>query len=276
MISSTKRVANYFKSPIKLFWWRLDGSKHGNFGDEITQLLIKKIFNRRVVWASPAECDMIGAGSILVETYQNKQSNKPFVWSSGFIEDDGITLTDEDFTFKALRGKSSLGRVKSASSDAIVLGDAGLLASYLLEPGVKKRFKLGILPHYVDKDSDFIKHISSQEGVYIIDATWPCTKVVQAIAECDTLLSSSLHGLIVGDSVGTPNKHLILSDKLKGGSYKFIDYYSALEGTSYSALELEQIKDLEVDEICKLIDSAYSYPVNLKTIQQSLIEAFPL
>lgn len=275
-MSTAHKFSSYFKKPVKLFWWRLDGSKHGNFGDEITQLLIKEIFNRRVVWASPTECDMIGAGSILVETYQNKQANKPFVWSSGFIEDDDITLTDRDFDFKALRGKSSLARVESASKDSIVLGDAGLLASYLLEPGVKKRYKLGLLPHYVDKDSDFIKNLSDQDGVYIIDATWPCTKVVQAIAECETLLSSSLHGLIVGDSVGTPNKHLMLSDKLKGGSYKFIDYYSALEGTSYSALQLEQLTDLSVEEICSLINRDYQHPTNLKAIQQSLIDAFPL
>jgi pyruvyltransferase len=275
MVSKSKRISNYFKSPIKLFWWRLDGSKHGNFGDEITHLLIKKIFNRRVVWASPSECDMIGAGSILVETYQNKQGNKPYVWSSGFIEDDGIKLTDSDFVFKALRGKSSLRRVSHKTGSPIVLGDAGLLASYLLEPGVKKRHKLGILPHYVDKDSELIKKLSTQDGVYIIDATWPCTQVVQAIAECDALLSSSLHGLIVGDSVGTPNKHLILSDKLKGGSYKFIDYYSALESSVYSPLTLEKIQDLNADEVCKLIKSDYRSPANLKEIQQSLIEAFP-
>ena len=275
-MTKAQRFSNYLKRPVKLFWWRLEGSKHGNFGDEITQLLIKKIFNRRVVWAAPSECDMIGAGSILVETYQNKQTNKPFVWSSGFIEDDGITLTDDDFVFKALRGKSSLKRVASASQDSIVLGDAGLLASYLLEPGVQKRYKLGILPHYVDRDSDFIKELSKQEGVYIIDATWPCTQVVQAIAECETLLSSSLHGLIVGDSVGTPNKHLILSDKLKGGNYKFIDYYSALEGTSYTALQQKELSGLSADAICNQIKANYQYPTNLQVIQRSLIEAFPL
>jgi len=275
-MTKAQRFSNYLKRPVKLFWWRLEGSKHGNFGDEITQLLIKKIFNRRVVWAAPSECDMIGAGSILVETYQNKQTNKPFVWSSGFIEDDGITLTDDDFVFKALRGKSSLKRVTSASQDSIVLGDAGLLASYLLEPGVQKRYKLGILPHYVDRDSDFIKELSKQEGVYIIDATWPCTQVVQAIAECETLLSSSLHGLIVGDSVGTPNKHLILSDKLKGGSYKFIDYYSALEGTSYTVLQQKELSGLSADAICNQIKANYQYPTNLQVIQRSLIEAFPL
>jgi len=275
-MTKAQRFSNYLKRPVKLFWWRLEGSKHGNFGDEITQLLIKKIFNRRVVWAAPSECDMIGAGSILVETYQNKQTNKPFVWSSGFIEDDGITLTDDDFVFKALRGKSSLKRVTSTSQDSIVLGDAGLLASYLLEPGVQKRYKLGILPHYVDRDSDFIKELSKQEGVYIIDATWPCTQVVQAIAECETLLSSSLHGLIVGDSVGTPNKHLMLSDKLKGGSYKFIDYYSALEGTSYTALQQKELSGLSADAICNQIKANYQYPTNLQVIQRSLIEAFPL
>ena len=275
-MTKAQRFSNYLKRPVKLFWWRLEGSKHGNFGDEITQLLIKKIFNRRVVWAAPSECDMIGAGSILVETYQNKQTNKPFVWSSGFIEDDGITLTDDDFVFKALRGKSSLKRVTSASQDSIVLGDAGLLASYLLEPGVQKRYKLGILPHYVDRDSDLIKELSKQEGVYIIDAKWPCTQVVQAIAECETLLSSSLHGLIVGDSVGTPNKHLMLSDKLKGGSYKFIDYYSALEGTSYTALQQKELSGLSADAICNQIKANYQYPTNLQVIQRSLIEAFPL
>lgn len=268
-------IFNQFKPAVKVFWWKMADSQYGNFGDEITSKIITAIFNRKVEWSLPNSCDMIGAGSILAETYKHKGENKPYVWSSGFIEASDLRLQADDFKFVAVRGTTTLSRIDNISSDKIVLGDIGLLASYLVKPDQQKKYKLGVLPHYHDKNLDIINSMSKMEGVVIIDATWPCIEVVKTIAQCESVLSSSLHGLIVADSVGTPNKHFPISDKVEGGTYKFLDYYSAFKDHKYSNITAKDITGMDAEAIRDLIKSQYNYPSDLVSIKKALIKAFP-
>lgn len=265
---------------IKLFWWRLDNSDHGNFGDEITRLLIKKIFNKDSSWAPASECEMIGAGSILAEVYETKGENKPYVWSAGLIRSGELRIPADAFQFRAVRGKLTLGRVDGLDKATVALGDAGLLASYLLPMRAKlfkrKKYKIGILPHYKDTDSDFMRVMNSRSDIFVIDATWPCTKVIESIAQCEIVLSSSLHGLIVADSVGTPNVHVPMSNLVEGGDYKFKDYYSVFtEQDRYKPLVPTDIYKLSNSQLYDHVKANYVTPSNLSQIKQSLIQAFP-
>lgn len=85
-LSPLKLLINPLRRPIKVFWWRLEGSEHGNFGDEITKEIITAVFRRKVVWSPSDQCDLIGAGSIIEHTSDGKGQNRPFLWTSGFIE----------------------------------------------------------------------------------------------------------------------------------------------------------------------------------------------
>ena len=49
------------------------------------------------------------------------------------------------------------------------------------------------------------------------------------IAECETVISSSLHGLIAADSFGIPNLQMVLSNNIVGGLFKYNDYYSVFK-----------------------------------------------
>lgn len=273
-----KSLVNRLKPPVKVHWWRLEGSTHGNFGDEITKEIIENIFKRRVTWTPADACDIIGAGSIIEEVTQNKGSNRPYLWSSGFIQPGDLTISDSNYKVLGVRGKESLKRVTNATSD-IVLGDAGLLASYLLKTAPDKQYKLGILPHYVDIDHPLIEHFAGDPSVIIIDATWPCQRVVEEIAKCDAVFSSSLHGLIVSDSLNVPNAHLRLSEnKIKGGLYKFNDYYSIYsDSTRYIQQTPDNLTDKSAVELRDTIISLYkSIPVDeLNGIKNRLLRAFP-
>src|SRR5699024_3940838 len=66
--------------------------------------------------------------------------------------------------------------------------------------------------------------------VRVINVGWTPEEVAKEISSCDAVISSSLHGLIFSDALGVPNAHIRLGDKLKGGLYKFHDYYSAYPG----------------------------------------------
>jgi hypothetical protein len=51
---------------------------------------------------------------------------------------------------------------------------------------------------------------------------------VRTIASCDFVVSSSLHGLIAADAFGIPNVWVRWSDRVAGGSWKFLDYFRSV------------------------------------------------
>ena len=52
--------------------------------------------------------------------------------------------------------------------------------------------------------------------------------LLDGIASCRFLFSSSLHGLIFADSYSVPNAHLRLSTRVLGAEHKFRDYYGSV------------------------------------------------
>jgi pyruvyltransferase len=57
--------------------------------------------------------------------------------------------------------------------------------------------------------------------------------------ECEKIISSSLHGLIISDAYGIPNARVNVSNKLFGGDFKFIDYYKSVDRGNDFGLQLE-------------------------------------
>jgi hypothetical protein len=61
----------------------------------------------------------------------------------------------------------------------------------------------------------------------IIDVTRPPLEVIAAIAGCERIISSSLHGIVVADAFGLPRRWETF-DRVQGRGFKFHDYSSAL------------------------------------------------
>jgi hypothetical protein len=104
-------------------------------------------------------------------------------------------------------------------------------------------------------------------------------EVADEIKSCKLVLSSSLHGIIVSDSLGVPNAHLMLSDNLsspnhlRGGEYKFRDYYSGINRKyfNFNPREDDLTNMSAYDELIK----NYEPVKNLEKIQKALIKSFP-
>ena len=132
-----------------------------------------------------------------------------------------------------------------AKTDVPALGDPGLFARELF--GAKKKQGIGIVPHYTDKNHPLIKDLEKLKNVKIIDVERSGADVCRDIAGCERILSSSLHGLIVADSFGIPNRRIGLHNKIAGGDFKFRDYASALDRNDISITQLvypEQVNNL--------------------------------
>ena len=263
---------------VKLYWWRLGGKQagNGNFGDEITREIIETVFHCRVEWAPVQNCQIIGAGSIVELVTENKGANRPYLWGSGFIRKGALTISPDDYKIIGVRGRTSKGRVADSPPD-IVLGDPGLLASRLLGRAPGKQYPLGILPHYVDLNNAFVRGHKGNPDVLVIDPTLPCVTVVEQISTCEAVLSSSLHGLIVSDSLAVPNLHLKLSNNLLGGTYKFNDYYSIYNDARCRRVTPEIFRGCTVRAIREYISNNYK-PVphdEMKEIKDRLVRSFP-
>jgi hypothetical protein len=84
------------------------------------------------------------------------------------------------------------------------------------------------------------------------------------------VLSSSLHGLIAADALGVPNAWIGLSDALRGGDFKFRDYYGVF-GIEPCMLGLS--RDLLVDPGPAV--AAWSRP-GIDDIRRRLLARFPV
>ncbi|MGP9538486.1 polysaccharide pyruvyl transferase family protein [Brachybacterium sp. AOP43-C2-M15] len=262
-------------APITTFWWRWKYPHRLNFGDELTPPLVEHLTGRRVTWAPLDRCDLVGAGSVVQMILRKQGQNQPRVWGSGFIRAEAEGEQPARLDALAVRGRSTLGRVESLSSREIALGDPGILAPLLLDGAVRKRYSLGVIPHYHDVSSPVVERMRSLgSGVRIIDVAWTPQEVAREIAACDAVISSSLHGLIFSDSLGVPNAHIRLGDRLKGGLYKFRDYYSAYPvADRYREYTVPTTSPLTLTGVVDDVVEHYAEPEGLQDLQDGLVRA---
>ena len=162
-------------------------------------------------------------GSIL-----DRATSLSSVWGSGYISKDSCFISKPKNIY-AIRGPLTRQKLVSQGVECPeVYGDPALLMSHFYPSHKQKRFKLGILPHYIDKSNKFLSMIK-HDGVKVIDIQNPNPlEVIGEICSCECLASSSLHGLIIADSYQIPSLWLKFSNKLVGDSFKFYDYFQSI------------------------------------------------
>lgn len=211
----------------------IGGFSHSkNFGDHLNYYLTEYLSEKRVVQSSFVKFKItdklyFSIGSILQWV---TCSNRCAVWGAGFIGENESLKSADTIDFHAVRGPLSRSKVSKYVNNELPIGDPVLLMPLLFSPIVNKKYKIGIIPHYVDKNNEWIIKVSGLEGVIVLDIE--CGKnwkdFIKDVLSCDKILSSSLHGLIIADSYGIPSDWIILSNKVKGGDFKFLDYYYSI------------------------------------------------
>ncbi len=269
---------------MKLFYF----NRRPNFGDELNISLLQDYFNYHVEYAEPENAELVFIGSLL-ESFLTKQSksfkdkvkelvkgrNTPLViLGTGLIrEPDYIPqFFKRKVKVLSLRGEFTKGRMEGILNrkfNSLPLGDPGLLSSELVinRTKKKKKYKLGIIPHYVDKNNDKVITLhNSNSNSKIIDIQQSPSSFLNELIQCDLILSSAMHGLIAADSLGIPNMRLILSDKIVGGNYKYNDYYSVFGMDDHPALDLSSSEAMIKTS---LLDEIYNnYKVNQRIVDQ--------
>lgn len=270
---------------LKVYYQKID-----NMGDLLNELIIERVFNYKIVPETGRfKIDVTGIGSGLNGLFPNDLENdssvkkavvnivdkvsKPMVvWSTGFISYPSGTEVPlrNKIEFASVRGeltRQRLEKITNRDLSNVVTGDGGLLSSEIIDHPIQKKYKIGIIPHYKEiNESVFSDLANSYSDSILINLLDDPMKVVEQIASCEYILSSSLHGLIVADSFNIPNKRLTYTNNLLGDGYKFNDYYSAFGLKSHKPI------DLNVDKFPTILDIDNDYEVTKKMVETKKVE----
>jgi len=233
-----------------------------NFGDLLTPLILRH-YGLAAVHHPAGRARVLAAGSILQhapETYAGH------IVGTGLVKDTPCPLPRARIW--AVRGELTRDRV--AAPRNTVLGDPGLLASKCVKRRRARRYALGIVPHHVDSNDPRISAIKNrhEQDVLVINVKRPPMAVLKDIQQCHRILSSSLHGVVVADSLNIPNAWMVLSDKVIGNGFKFRDYYSGL-GTHRAPVRLDGS-----ERISRLLEFAQRPPKAVEEVSERLDRTF--
>ena len=179
----------------------------------MSPIIVEWIANKKVVSVfKEQKGKLVALGSLASCIREND-----IVWGTGFISDADIDLPD-NIKILSLRGPLSRQKVKNHTVPE-VYGDPALLMPQIYKPEIEKKYKIGVVSHYVDTDRFNIKE-------YLwIDVTNPDPlETINQMLSCEKIVSTSLHGIIVAEAYGIPAIWLKVGNKVIGGNFKFHDY----------------------------------------------------
>ncbi len=269
---------------IKVYYIKLH-----NMGDRLNELILEKCFGYEAVRTSFLEGELCAIGSCLGmytlhgsypmrirQRINGIRNPRVSIWGTGFINysDSEGRFFKRDMKFCAVRGELTRKRVELMTGKRLDIptADAGILASEVLKEERKKRYDIGIIPHLCDLRDPRVEQMLKVYGnARFISVKEEPLKVIREIAECRCILSSSLHGLILADSLGIPNLHVVFADRLLGDGYKFDDYYSGY-GVEHNPYDL---RTESLPEIAEIEDRYRIRPEAVEEKKRLLVEAFP-
>lgn len=229
-----------------------------NWGDLVPYKIIDELFDTDIsekdvfnVKQPNGNYSVYSTGSIMLFTKSNS-----IVWGSGCI-DRGM-IGQEPKKVYAVRGPLTRQELlKKGINCPEVYGDPALLYPKIYNPKIKKKYKWGIIPHYIEfesaRDRESIRNLEKQ-GFKVIDICSGEKNFIDELLEVENVLSSSLHGLIMADAYGIPNARVRISNKLIGGDFKFKDYYLSVNREEDLGLQLtsetrkEEIETLNLNK----------------------------
>lgn len=264
----TWKLTNQFPKhtfPIKYFFKHLFKSIY-NF------IVNKDIKTADYLFSFSARNVLITVGSILEFASKND-----IIWGSGMgtIQPPNIS----NAKFYSVRGPISKKYIKSLGYEVGEnMGDPALLMPILLNnQWDKKKHKLTLIPHKNDymEICNLIDESSTNFDVIDLSST-DIERVTELIASSNYILSSSLHGLIVGHAYGVPS--LWFKNKEIGGDdTKFFDYFGSVGITDYLPFDIS-ILNKSIKEISEIFNSnknIFLIQKDLKKIQVDLLNNSP-
>ena len=227
---------------VNLFW-----HKSANFGDALSPYLLSKFCKLPInaIKYQPYDAKplkYILTGSLLM----CDGITNAIIFGAGFV-DTKDTFRAFNVKIKGVRGKRTLKKILEHHEEKIegkvVIGEPSLCLPHFYKPhtwgGIyahPKKYKLGIIPHWVDYDR--AKELYGKEKDTIIinmiqrkteSITSLIQRVIRQICQCEATISTALHGLIVSVAYNIPTDWCEFSKgRIIGDGFKYYDFLESI------------------------------------------------
>lgn len=174
------------------------------------------------------------------------------IWGAGVMGDREYPVLPQKVL--AVRGPLSRDYLLAKGLDCPpIYGDPAMLLKYYYQPNSSnKKYKIGVIPHYVDANNPILGNLKQDPDVlfiYMQDyGEW--TDVIDKIAQCECIASSSLHGLIVAETYDIPNLWVEVSPH--ESHFKYHDFFLSVGVDRNSPYQISsQTTSVKLIEECK-------------------------
>lgn len=264
---------------IPLFYWssiKFEGKPKENYGDLLSKYIVEKISGKEGKWVHPKKqpwykwdkSNYLAIGSILAHATKDS-----IVWGSGIVDKKHAVA---QANFRAVRGPQTQKFLENLGYNCPkVYGDPALLLPEYYKPEVKEKYKIGIIPHYVDYQP-VNKLYKDHSNIKVIDLlTTDIEATTNEILSCEKIISSSLHGVIVSHAYRIPAVWVKFSNKVFGDDIKYQDYLESVGLDPYkpesidSALTIKELEQIIKNNVCLPL------PEKIKELQEGLMKNKP-
>lgn len=241
-----------------------------NFGDDLNYFLLKDLtnlifrFKDSTILSKIKRTNYLCIGSII--HLGNRHS---VVWGAGCISKDSPIPKPKQVL--AVRGPKTRERLIQAGIHCPeTYGDPALILPLVYNPNIKKQNHIGIILNSADEVYKCTIAIQGENEYKYISFTnytdW--RKKIDEVIECQMILSSSLHGLIIADAYNIPNIWISINDceNIIGGYFKYLDYFSSVCRHQTRPIELNTIMEQGITNFLPLIEKPI---VNLTPLLKS-------
>lgn len=275
LLTIIRRQKNRINNTIKLickktliaFWWT--GAEGKNWGDAINPILIKNMSGKEAILPHEViNLKNVPIYSVIGSILGFCSDKNLIIWGSGFISSSS-RLIEKPNKICAVRGPLTRNIIIKQGIDCPeIYGDPALLYPLFYKPVIRKKYKLGVIPHFRDQNHPALSIFKDHPEVVIIDILAGINVVVDSICSCECILSSSLHGIIASDSYGIPSIWMILSDNIGGDRFKFYDYFMSVGRKNEKPLFMTENTSHQ-----SIYDQFHPYNINIDLIK--LVKSCP-
>lgn len=222
---SVVKMSAYFDNKGKLIV--------ANWGDDINYWFLNEISESKIIsydWSLRTRLFnrpyIMGIGSILTM----------FDISNSIIWGSGILLPQKPFVGKprevrAVRGPLTRQKLLDCGIECPeVYGDPALLLPLYYQPKVEKKYKLGIIQQFKRVNNPLLDSIRYDSDVLVLKIGqyehW--LDFVDQVCMCETIIASSLHGLIISEAYKIPNVWTFVAGDDPEDFFKYHDFFLSL------------------------------------------------
>lgn len=250
-----------------------------NFGDGINNLFWESLTQNKIS-GNKSELHYITTGSIMCLI-----NEKSIIFGTGFISKNGdlgggdfrsISSRKHTTPNKVIAVRGPLSRQKMLDFNIECPENYG--DPLILMPCINNNYKkiedniIGIIPHYIEKDNNNYKLLKTNledEGYIVkfidIEVGSNHKKLIEDINNCKYIISSSLHGVMMGIVYKKNTIFVEFSEKVVGNGFKFEDFFKSVN-INYQTRNIYDTGILD-----NIINIDYNYLINIGTKLISLI-----